>query len=74
MGQYKNQSTWGKATAKARYADGGAVVLDTKDQNVIDPEKYVRNKEVSSDPRNIYDDQGNIVDYDMKDHSKKKQD
>lgn len=37
-----------------------------KDDNSVTPDDMLSNKEINTDPKNIYDDQGNIVDYDMK--------
>lgn len=39
--------------------------LDTLDQNVVTPDQYAKNKAIADDPKNIYDDQGNLVDYDF---------
>lgn len=39
--------------------------LDTLDQNIVTPNQMQQNKDVNKDPRNIYNDQGEIVDYDF---------
>lgn len=38
---------------------------DTNDKNVLAPDTVQRNKDLNSDPNNITDDGGNIVDYDF---------
>ena len=60
----------GIGTSNGKYYDDelhleSAPYLDTRDNNVIDPSKFQRDKAVGQDPRNIYDDQGNLVDYDF---------
>lgn len=35
----------------------------TRDRNVIHPDQFFRSREIQNDPNNIYNDQGDIVDY-----------
>jgi len=37
----------------------------TQDQNIVTPQQIEDSKRINADPKNIYDDQGNIVDYDF---------
>src|SRR5882724_4410128 len=59
------------------YAPGGAIssmlsrpkgYKDPNDKGVMSPDKLQDNLAISRDPRNIYNDAGNIVDYDMVSH------
>lgn len=36
---------------------------DTTDQNEVSPDKMMRDRKDASDPHNVYDDAGNMVDY-----------
>jgi len=46
---------------------GGEVIKpdESIDNNVVTPDKYQIDKKNANDPGNVYDDQGNIVDYDF---------
>lgn len=46
---------------------GGEVIPpdDTADNNIVSPNKYIKDKEIQSDQGNVFNDQGNIVDYDF---------